>query len=186
MIPLVTERLVLRAWRADDRTPFAALNADPQVLRFYPATLSEAESDALADRMEAVFKEHGFTVFPVEEKASGRFVGAIGLKPVADIVPIAPAIEVAWRLIPDVWGRGYAPEAARAALDFGFEAHGLTEIVAYTTRANAPSRRVMDKLGMVRDAASDFDHPSLPADHALSRHVVYRLPRSVWEAAPSR
>lgn len=186
MTPLVTERLILRPWRAEDRVPFAALNADPEVLRFYPATLSEAESDALADRMEAVFKEHGFTVFPVEEKASGRFVGAVGLKPVADIVPIAPAIEVAWRLAADVWGQGYAPEAARAALALGFEEHNLPEILAYTTRQNAPSRRVMEKLAMVRDAAADFDHPSLPTDHPLARHVVYRLPRAEWESAVSR
>ena len=180
MIPLVTERLILRTWREEDRAPFAAMNADPVVMQHYPETLTEAESNAIVDRLEQTYAETGMTLFAVEEQASGRFIGMIGLKPVADQLPIAPAIELGWRLAADVWGQGLATEGARAVVRLGFDEFGLDRLLAFTTPRNAASRRVMQKIGLVRDTQADFDHPALPPDHPLLRHVVYSVDRDSW------
>lgn len=185
MIPLLTERLILRDWREEDRAPFAAMNADPQVMRFFPETLTEAESNKIVDRLKASYAETGMTFFATEEQATGRFVGLIGLRQVPQHLPIAPVVELGWRLIADVWGRGYAPEAARALLQIGFEEFDQELLVAYTTPPNAPSRRVMEKIGMVRDKDRDFDHPELPADHPMRRHVVYSIDRDIWRKTKS-
>lgn len=173
---LKTERLTLRAWRPEDRAPFARLNADPTVMEFFPSPLARAESDALAERLDRELREHGFGRWVVEAPG-GAFAGFVGLAPVPFEAPFTPAVEVAWRLSAEHWGHGYATEAARAALGFGFERLGLDELVSFTVPANERSRRVMEKLGMRRDPAEDFDHPKLPEGHALRRHVLYRLRR---------
>jgi ribosomal-protein-alanine N-acetyltransferase len=150
----------LRLWRPDDRIPFAALNADPKVMEHFPSTLTRGASDALADRIERHFVEHGFGLWAIEVLGVAPFVGFVGLS------------------IPEFathWNRGYATEGALAALTFGFETLGLQEIVSFTVSANAPSRRVMEKIGMVRDPDGDFDHPGLPESHPLRRHVLYRI-----------
>ena len=172
-----TERLLLRRWRPSDRAPFAALNADPRVMRHFPATLSRAESDAYAERIEAHFAEHGFGLWAVEAPDLAAFIGFVGLSVPRFEAPFTPCVEIGWRLAAEHWGRGYAPEAARAALAFGFETLALAEILSFTAAANQPSRRVMEKLGMTHDPADDFDHPALPEGHALRRHVLYRLSR---------
>lgn len=177
MDALRTERLLLRRWRAEDRAPFAALNADARVMEFFPATLSRAESDALAERIEAHFAERGFGLWALEVPGAVPFAGFVGLSVPRFAAHFTPCVEVGWRLAAEHWGRGYAPEAARAALAHGFGALELREIVSFTAPANANSRRVMAKLGMRRDPADDFDHPSLPAGHPLRRHVLYRLAR---------
>ena len=184
MIPVVTERLILRIWRDEDRAPFAAMNADPLVMQHFPETLTEAESNAIVDRLLASFEATGRTFFAVEEQASGRFIGLLGLRDVPARLPIAPAVELGWRLVADVWGQGYATEGARAMLRLGFEEFQLDRLIAYTTPPNAASRRVMQKIGLVRDAASDFDHPDLEADHPLLRHIVYGIDREAWLASP--
>ena len=174
---LRTERLLLRRWRDDDRAPFAALNADPRVVEFLPGPLSRADSDALVARVEAHFAVRGFGLWAVEVPAAIPFAGFVGLAVPAFEAVFTPCVEVGWRLGPACWGRGYATEAARAALEFGFARLGLAEIVSFTVPANARSRRVMERLGMTHDPADDFDHPALPAGHPLRRHVLYRAAR---------
>lgn len=174
---LRTERLVLRRWRDEDRDPFAALNADPVVMEHYPATLSRAESDAFVDRVEAHLDEAGWGLWAVEVAESGDFAGYVGLWPASFEAHFTPAVEVGWRLARAHWGRGYATEAARAAVADGFARVGLEEIVSFTAVVNERSQAVMRRLGMTRDPGEDFDHPGLPEGHRLRRHVLYRLPR---------
>ncbi|HEY0035146.1 MAG TPA: GNAT family N-acetyltransferase [Longimicrobium sp.] len=172
---LTTARLVLRPWRDDDLAPFAALNADPRVMEFFPAVLSCAESDGLAARIGQHMETHGFGLWAVEVPRVAPFIGFVGLMTVSPALPFAPAVEVGWRLAREHWGRGYATEAARAAVEFGFGVLGLGEIVSFTTERNGPSRAVMERLGMTHSPAEDFEHPSIPAGHPLQPHVLYRL-----------
>jgi len=171
-----TERLVLRRWRDTDREPFAAMNADPEVMEHYVAPLTPEETNRAVDRIEARFDEHGWGLWAVELVGTGSFIGYTGLDPARTSVPFAPAVEVGWRLAKDHWGHGYATEAARAAVDYGFTTIGLDEIVSFTAPRNVRSQRVMQKLGMTRNPAEDFDHPNVPDGHPLRRHVLYRLP----------
>lgn len=175
MIEPSTTRLQLRQWRAADRAPFAAMVADPAVMRYFPAPLSRAQSDAMADKCEALIAERGWGIWAVERKQDQRFIGFVGLHIPQDPLPCMPCVEVAWRLARDAWGQGYATEAAIASLAAGFGPLQLPEIVAFTTRTNLPSQAVMQRLGMVRDRAADFDHPALPEAHALRPHVLYKI-----------
>jgi ribosomal-protein-alanine N-acetyltransferase len=177
---LRTPRLRLRAWRAGDREPFARINADPRVMEHFPAPLGAAESDALLERIRAHFAERGFGLWAVEVPGGPDFIGFVGLSVPGFEAPFTPCVEVGWRLAAEHWGRGYATEAARAALAFGFGSLGLAELVSFSVPANARSRRVMERLGMRRDPAEDFDHPALPAGHPLRRHVLYRIARESW------
>jgi ribosomal-protein-alanine N-acetyltransferase len=174
---LRTERLWLRRWVPDDLAPFAALNADPRVMEYFPAVLSRAESDALAAQIEAEFEEHGFGLWAVEIPTAASFAGFIGLSVPRITTHFTPCVEIGWRLAPAYWGRGYAPEGARAVLEFAFDALGLDEVVSFTAVDNLRSRRIMEKIGMVHDPADDFDHPALPAGNRLRRHVLYRMVR---------
>lgn len=178
---VTTARLLLRGWRESDRDPFAAMNADPEVARYLPTPLDRASSDALVDRMVAHWVEHGFGLWAVERHDDGAFLGFTGLYRPAFEAHFTPAVEVGWRLAREAWGQGFATEAARAALEFGFETIGLAEIVSFTVPDNERSRRVMERLGMTRDPAEDFDHPRLAPGHPLRRHVLYRLARPDWE-----
>ncbi|HZN33158.1 MAG TPA: GNAT family N-acetyltransferase [Pirellulaceae bacterium] len=175
LVELRTERLLLRRWRAADREPFAALNADPRVMEHFPALLSREQSDERVERIEAHFQQHGYCQWAVEIPGVTPFAGFIGLSVPQFEAHFTPCVEIGWRLAADCWGRGYATEGARAALPFGFEKLALAEIVSFTVPANVRSRRVMEKLGMTHDPADDFDHPLLPAGHPLRRHVLYRL-----------
>lgn len=170
---LRTERLVLRPWTDADREPFAAMGTDPEVMRYFPGPLDRAASDAYVNRQQGFFAEHGWGLWVVEYE--GNFCGFTGLRPVPEGLPFAPAVEVGWRLARHAWGHGYATEAARAAVAYGFGELGLVQIVSFTAVGNAPSIAVMRRLGMTHDPADDFDHPNLPAGHPLRRHVLYRL-----------
>jgi RimJ/RimL family protein N-acetyltransferase len=172
---LRTQRLLLRPWRAADREPFAALNADAEVMRHFPAPLTREQSDALADRIESAFAQEGWGLWALELRDGGEFIGFTGLSRPAFDAHFTPAIEIGWRLARGAWGRGYATEAARAAAAFGFDTLAAVELVSFTATANTPSRAVMERLGMTHDPADDFDHPNVPAGHALRRHVLYRL-----------
>jgi RimJ/RimL family protein N-acetyltransferase len=172
---LETDRLILRPWTAADAEPFAALNADPQVMRYFPATLSRSESDSTINRARTKAQVEGICFQPVEEKATGRFLGFVGLNRAAPDVPVPDTPEIGWRLARHAWGQGFATEAASAWLRFGFETLRLSEIISFTTVGNTPSRRVMERLGMTEDPAGAFEHPALPADHPLRPHVLYRL-----------
>jgi RimJ/RimL family protein N-acetyltransferase len=179
MTELRTERLLLRRWHDADRAPFAALNASPEVMEHFEAVLSREESDAFVDEVEREFDELGWSRWAVELRSTGAFLGFVGLKawPASSGLPFAPAVEVGWRLTREAWGHGYATEAARAAVAYGFETLGLDEIVSMTAVTNERSWRVMERLGMTRDPADDFDHPKVPPGHRLQRHVLYRLRR---------
>jgi RimJ/RimL family protein N-acetyltransferase len=171
---LRTTRLILRQWRETDRAPFAELNGDPETMRFFPAPLTREESDATADRASAHIDEHGWGWWAVEVADGAPFVGFVGLA----VPGFAPElVEVGWRLHRDHWGSGYATEAARESLRYGFEELGLDEIVSFTAVANTPSRRVMERIGMAHDPSRDFDHPRVPDGHPLQRHVFYAISR---------
>lgn len=182
---LHTGRLLLRRWRSDDRHPFAALNADPIAMEHFPSTLSRSESEALANRIEVHFAQHGFGLWAVEIAEVTAFAGFIGLSVPAFRAHFTPCVEIGWRLARGHWGKGYATEGARAALRFGFERMGLAEIVSFTVPGNVPSRRVMERIGMSHSPADDFDHPAMPDGHPLRRHVLYRLKRERWATASS-
>jgi ribosomal-protein-alanine N-acetyltransferase len=180
---LRTERLLLRGWRDDDRPPFAAMNADERVMAHFPGTMTRAQSDAAVDAISAHFARHGYGLWVVERSAEHPFLGFVGLNVPGFEAPFTPAVEIGWRLVPEAWGKGYATEAARAALRYGFVDAGLQEIVSFTSPENVRSIAVMERLGMQRDPAEDFEHPRVPAGHRLRRHVLYRLPRSRWATA---
>lgn len=173
---LIGARVRLRAWRDEDRALFAALNADPDVMQFFPAPLTHAESDAMIDRMQAAIAERGWGNWCLE--VDGRCVGFAGLSTPNFVAHFTPCVEIGWRLSRSAWGHGYATEAARLALAFGFDDLKLDEVVSFTTFANVRSRRVMERIGMTRDATDDFDHPRLSVGHALRPHVLYRIARA--------
>jgi RimJ/RimL family protein N-acetyltransferase len=177
---LTTERLVLRAWRDSDLAPFAALSADPRVMEHFASALSPAESAAMVERIRQHFARHGFGLWAVEVPGVAAFIGYVGLVHVPFTAPFTPAIEVGWRLAAEHWGRGYATEGARRALEVGFAQLELAQIVSMTVPVNQRSRHVMEKLGMRRSPADDFDHPRLPEGHPQRRHVLYRLSRTEW------
>jgi RimJ/RimL family protein N-acetyltransferase len=175
---LHTERLLLRHWRLADREPFAAMNADPRVMEYFPSTLSREESDGSAAKIEAHFEEHGFGIWALEIVEARAFAGVVGLWVPRFEAHFTPCVEIGWRMAREYWNQGYATEGARAVLQFGFETREMSEIVSFTVPGNLPSRRVMEKLGMTRNPADDFDHPSLPEGHPLRRHVLYRKARA--------
>ena len=175
---ITTSRLLLRQWREDDKVPYAALNADPDVMEHFPSTLTRAQSDEMVDVMAAVLEEKGRGLWATEVIATGTFIGFIGLSVPRFETAFTPCVEIGWRLAKHAWGNGYAPEGARAVLAFGFEHVELPndEIVSFTTEANTKSRRVMEKIGLVHDPSRDFDHPLLP-DWSGRRHVLYAITR---------
>jgi len=143
----------------------------------FPSTLSREESDALVDSIEAGFQANEFGAWAVEVPGVTPFVGFVGLNRPLFEAHFTPCVEIAWRISAEYWNRGYATEAAQAAMKFGFQTVGLREIVSFTVPANMASRRVMEKIGMMHNPADDFDHPSLPEGHPLRRHVLYRICR---------
>ena len=179
MRPLVikTPRLILRPWRDEDYLPYAALNADPEVRRYWPTTLSREESDAQAAAFQKHIEAHGFGFWAAEAPGVARFIGFIGLLHVGSDLPFGPAVEAGWRLARNAWGYGYATEGACAALADGFGRLGLAEIVAYAVAVNTPSRRVMERIGMTHDPADDFDRKDRKPEDPLRRYVVYRKKR---------
>jgi RimJ/RimL family protein N-acetyltransferase len=176
---LTTERLVLRPWRPTDLEAFAALNADPRVMEFYPATLTRPEAEAVFRKLEQRLGQHGLCKWAVELKETQAFIGSVGLNVPDYPLPFSPCVEVGWKLAFDYWGHGYAQEGARAAVSYGFEKLRLAEIVAFTSAINERSRKVMERIGMTYDPDSDFDHPHVAEGHRLRRHVLYRKRRDV-------
>ena len=181
---LTTNRLILRSWLESDREPFARMNADPRVMEFFASRLSSEESDAIVDRIETHFRQHGFGLWAAELRRDGAFVGFVGFDVPSYEAPYS--VELGWRLAREQWGQGLATEGAQAVVDYAFETLGFREIVATTVPANARSRRVMEKLGMTYDSADDFEHPLLGEGHPLRRHVLYRLRRLDWRQQPGR
>ena len=176
---LVTARIRLRQWQEQDFPLFTALNADPQVMEYFPDPLTEEQSNQLARRCESLIAEQGWGFWAVELKSSQQFMGFLGLhKPQANL-PFSPCVEIGWRLLKDYWGNGYATEAGNAALRFAFNRLNLKEVVSFTAVSNMRSRAVMERLGFY-DTKENFEHPGLPKGHALSEHVLYKIAKSQW------
>jgi RimJ/RimL family protein N-acetyltransferase len=170
-----TERLLLRRWREADLAPFAALNADPEVRAYLQGPVTRTQSDASAQIIEADLERRGWGLWAVEVVETAEFIGFVGLAEATFSAPFTPSVEVGWRLARPAWGHGYATEAARAALRFGFQEVELTEILSFTATINLRSRAVMERIGMQRDLNGDFDHPFVPKGDPLRPHVLYRL-----------
>tara|TARA_B100001564_G_scaffold357218_1_gene372999 strand:+ start:1546 stop:2091 length:546 start_codon:yes stop_codon:yes gene_type:complete len=170
-----TKRLILRKWREEDFLPFAALNACPHVCKYLAKTLTQQESNDLAQRIISHFDKHGFGLYAAERKDTHQFIGFTGLSIPNFEAHFMPAIEIGWRLSYTNWGQGFATEAAKAVSDYAFDALELNEIVSFTTKNNTASRRVMEKIGMTHKQEDNFDHPSLHKNHPLKEHVLYRL-----------
>ncbi len=177
---LETERLLLRRWQDHDRAPFAAMNRDPDVVEFLTGPLTREQSDEIIGRVEAHFDKRGFGLWAVEVRGTAECVGFVGLWTPDFEAHFTPAIEAGWRLARPAWGHGYASEAARAALRFGFEDIGLDEVVSFTVPMNTRSRSVMERIGLHHDPTDDFDHPRFSEGHRLRRHVLYRLSADEW------
>jgi ribosomal-protein-alanine N-acetyltransferase len=176
-IALRTPRLLLREWRDADIEPFAAMSADPEVTELLLGPFDRAKNDEWVAGKRDFMRENGYGEWAVEVPGEAAFVGVVGLSRITYAAHFTPTVEAAWRLARPYWGRGYAHEAARAAIEDGFTRIGLTEIVAVTVPANRRSWGLMERLGMVRDREGDFDHPRVPDGHPLQRHVLYRIRR---------
>jgi len=177
---LSSERVRLRRWRDGDREAFAAMNSDARVMEFFQSSLSRVDSDAMVDRIGAHFCEHGFGLWAIEVPGVAPFIGFAGLTWARFSAHFTPCVEVGWRLAFEYWGHGYATEAARLALGYGFGTLALPEIVSFTSATNHRSRAVMERLGMRHDTADDFDYPTMPEGHPLRPHVLYRLGASAY------
>lgn len=162
---------------------FAAMNADARVMEFFPACLGQPESDAMATRIDEHFDEHGYNYWTVEAAGAADFTGIAGLLVPHFEAHFTPCVEIGWRFAHEFWGRGYASEAARALVEFGFDRAGLDEIVSLTVPANERSRHVMERIGMTHNPADDFDHPNLIDGDPLRRHVLYRLSKANWASS---
>lgn len=176
-IQLVSPRLVLREWQERDRAPFAEMNADPAVMRYFPAPFTLEESNEAADRYNRQLERDGFTMFAVEDRLSGEFLGVLGAQVMRFAAPNLPqpAVEIGWRLNTTAQGRGLATEGATAVLDYLRQLGSISDVVAITTPLNQPSRNVMQKLGMQHRPELTFDHPLVPADSPFKQHVLYSL-----------
>lgn len=177
---LETPRLLLRPWKDSDLDPFAALNADPDVMEFFPKLMTREETSAMVERIKARYAEDSFCFWAAEEKETGNFIGFIGLGRPSFEAHFMPCVEIGWRLARPYWGKGYAPEGAREVLRDGFERSNLNEILALTAVLNTKSIRVMEKISMHHDPADDFLHPALEDGHYLKPHVLYRITQKEW------
>jgi len=175
-----TDRLILRPWCKEDHDPFAELNADPRVMEYFPSILSRQESDKLAKKISSKINEQGWGLWAVSVPGVADFIGFIGLSVPSFDAHFTPAVEVGWRLAHEYWGRGYATEGAKAVIKYGFEKLSLEEIVSFTAEQNHRSTSVMKRIGMHHDPSDDFDHPSLPKEDRLCRHVLYRVHATEW------
>jgi RimJ/RimL family protein N-acetyltransferase len=176
VLRLETPRLILRRWQESDREPFYRINSDPRVMEFFPACLTHEESDALIAMAEAHFETHGFGPFAAELRSSGELAGFVGLFIPSFEAYFTPCVEIGWRLAARFWNQGLATEGAKAVLELAFGPLALPDVVSFTTVANRPSRRVMEKIGL--EYEGEFDHPGLPDGHFLRRHVLYRCSKT--------
>lgn len=176
-----TERLILRQWKDDDLRPYAQLNADPKVMKYFPAVLSKQESDVQAGFFRQFISEKGWGFWAVELKETGQFIGFVGLlsNDESSGLPNTPSIEIGWRLSSEFWGFGYATEAAQKALEFAFKTLLAPSIYSFTALQNEASQRVMQKLGM-ENTNQDFNHPKLPTGHWLERHCLFNITKQQW------
>jgi RimJ/RimL family protein N-acetyltransferase len=171
-----TERLYLRQWQASDFAPFAEMNANPEVMEYFPKLLTTSMSNTIAKKCQSLINDNGWGFWAVSLKETDTFIGMVGLNHAHADMPFSPAVEIAWRLHNDYWGQGYATEAARASLDFAFVELEIEEVVAFTAVINKRSQLVMERLGMT-NTQEDFYHPMLDLNHRLAEHVLYKITR---------
>ena len=174
-----TKRLAFRAWQDQHRAPLAAMNADAEVMRYFPGLLSPDQTNAGIDIWRQQFAENGWSNWAVELLATGEFMGFIGLSVPRRQLPFSPCVEIGWRLKRSAWGKGYATEGAQECLRIAFEQLGLEEVVSFTTLTNRRSVKVMERIGMTH-ANADFEHPAVPEGHALRPHCLYKITRAQW------
>ncbi len=174
---LATPRLLLRPWQETDRAPFAAMNADPIVMRYFPNLMSREESDEAIDRYNLQLTRDGFTMFALEDRQTAELIGILGAQTMRFEVPNLPqpAVEIGWRLAAHAHHQGLATEGARAILSHLRANTALRQVVAITTPDNLPSQNVMRKLGMVPRPNLTFDHPLIAPNHPRRQHVLYSL-----------
>lgn len=187
-VELRTERLLLRGWVPSDRAAYAAVNGDPEVMEYFPSTLTPQQSDEMIERMQSGLDQRGYGLWATERVDTGEFIGFVGLAaPTWHVDGLTPCVEIGWRLGKQHWGLGFAPEAAEAVLSFAFEHVELPrdEVVSFTTVTNHRSRRVMEKIGLRIDPRREFDHPMTPGWWG-QRHVVYCIDRRTWKAGVAR
>jgi RimJ/RimL family protein N-acetyltransferase len=179
IIELETERLKLRQWKESDYPSFAKMNADAEVMKYYPSLMNQTESDEMAHNIQGFISERGWGFWAVEEKINKHFIGFVGLHERIEALPFCPCVEIGWRLATEYWGKGYATEAAKAALHFAFGSLALSEVYSFTSLHNLRSRAVMERLNMV-NTHQNFEHPKVPVGNPLREHVLYRLTREQW------
>ena len=180
--PIATERLILRQWKENDLFPFYKLNSDPEVMEFFPALLSREESDEFASEIRLRIDENGWGLWAVEEKKSKQFIGFVGLNQPRIELPFNPCIEVGWRLSKEYWGKGYAAEAGKKALEYAFDVLAINEVVSFTATINKRSEAVMQRLGLV-NAHGNFNHPAIPPHSQLCEHILYKISLEQWRAS---
>lgn len=176
MAPIIefqTDRLKLRQWKESDLPIFASMNADPQVMKYYPSVLNEEESHNIAHKFEALIREKGWGFWAVEKLEDERFIGFVGLNEPTYDLPVTPCVEIGWRLGKEHWGKGYATEAAKSCLDFAFNKLNLTEVYSFTSVTNKKSAAVMERIGMM-NTNNNFEHPLIPENHPLREHCLYK------------
>ena len=186
---LRSPRLTLRHWTPDDRHPFALMNSDPEVMRYFPSLLSEDQSDLYAETMQLGLEERDFGFWAIElrsgDRIQGPFIGCAGLSVPQWNARFTPCIDIGWRLARSYWGMGYASEAAHRILDYSFHRLDIDELLCFASLKNVRSIAVMERLGMTRNTEDDFDHPMIDPDSDLSRHALYRMSRELWIGAQS-
>nr|WP_295782349.1 GNAT family N-acetyltransferase [Rhodoferax sp.] len=179
-VELRTPRVLLRQWKDSDFNAWAVMNADPEVRRFFPSVLNRSDAQAEGERIRSAIAQRGWGMWALEVPGVHLFAGFVGLNLPRYEAPWMPAVEIGWRLAPAAWHQGYATEGATAALDFAFTHLELPQVVAMSVPTNGPSHRVMDRIGMVRDAAADFDHPRVPDGSPLKRHILHKISPAQW------
>ena len=177
-----TERLYLRQWQASDFAPFAEMNANPEVMEYFPKLLTTSMSNTIAKKCQSLIDDNGWGFWAVSLKETDAFIGMVGLNNANADMPFSPAVEIAWRLDNDYWGLGYATEAARASLNFAFVELGIEEVVSFTAVINKRSQLVMERLGMT-NTQENFYHPMINPNHRLAEHVLYKMTRQQWQDA---
>lgn len=172
MVYIETERLILRSWKPEDLSSFIAMNKDEQVMRYFPTILNDSETEAFYKRIQDEFSQKDWGLYAVEIKSTGEFIGYVGLHEIGFEADFTPGVEIGWRLAADYHNQGYATEAARSVLKLANKS-GIERLFSFTAKINAPSERVMQKIGMIK--VGEFYHPKLSNDSPLCVHVLYKI-----------
>jgi RimJ/RimL family protein N-acetyltransferase len=175
-----TDRIIMRNWRDGDLEQLFEINQDPRVMEYFPKLQDREDTNNIIERCKQLYREKGYCLFACELKATGEFIGFVGLLDVNFEAYFTPAVEIGWRLACEHWGKGYATEAAKSILDYAFNTWGLQELVSFTTINNRRSRNVMEKIGMIEDPEGEFEHPLLAEGHPLRRHALYRITKDQY------